>query len=317
MFLLTSVVYGSVPKFNLAVISTLASVSRVCAWPTADDVADLRSSNRTSPHGGLSRGSSSSPARPSSWSAWRSGNNSSLAFHPCVHTARVAYRHHVSESSENPVLRVSSDVAGRGIAVLFAAIKLVRRPRPIHPRGEIFEGQIEWAQSTGTVSGISWIDSPPASGRQDVTVRVSRSVGLTPPLPDVIGLAFRFRTKEGDADLALASSWLGLPGRFMLRLGRSADGTFASLMPYRGDFGPVEISARTAKSSDGRWDVELLHATSTSTWRKFATVHLDAQALPDRADLRFDPIENALPGAGTYPWTRRLRQRSYVVARKA
>jgi hypothetical protein len=234
-----------------------------------------------------------------------------------VRTARVAYRQHVSESSENPVLRVSSDVAGRGIAVLFAAIKLVRRPRPIHPRGEIFEGQIEWAHRTGTVSGISWIDSPPTSGRQDVTVRVSRSVGVTPPLPDVIGLAFRFATEQGDADLALASSWLGLPGRFMLRLGRSATGTFSSLMPYRGDFGPVEISARTAASSNGQWDVELLHATSTSTWRTFATVHLDADALPDRADLRFDPIENPLPGAGTYPWARRLRQRSYVVARKA
>jgi hypothetical protein len=223
----------------------------------------------------------------------------------------LAYRHHVTESNENTLLKVSSDVAGRGLATLFAAIKLVRRPRPIHPRGEIFEGKIEWLNRTGTVSGISWIDSPPPAGYQDVTVRVSRSVGLNPPLPDVIGLAFRFRTEHGDADVALASSWLGLPGRFFLRLGRSANGTFTSLMPYRGDFGPVELSARTTASRNGQWDVELFHATSTSKWRKFATVRLD------RADLRFDPIENALPGAGTYPWTRRLRQRSYVVARKS
>jgi hypothetical protein len=222
----------------------------------------------------------------------------------------------VTEYAENPVVRVASNVAGRGLAVVFATIKVVRRPRPIHPRGELFVGHIEWSTGPGTVSGISWIDSPPPAGRQNVTVRVSRSVGLNPPLPDVIGLAFRFETEQGDADMALASSWLGVPGRFLLRLGRSANGAFTSLMPYRGDFGPVDISARTAASRDGRWDVDLFHATSTSKWRRFATVRLDADVLPDRADLRFDPIENALPGAGTYPWTRRLRHRSYLVARQ-
>jgi hypothetical protein len=223
----------------------------------------------------------------------------------------------MTEYSESPIVKVSSDVAGRALAVVFAAIKVVRRPRPIHPRGELFEGQVEWVAGNGTVSGISWIDTAPSEGQQRVTARVSRSVGLSHPLPDVIGLAFRFETPQGDADLALASSWLGLPGRFLLRLSRSANGTFSSLMPYRGDFGPVEASARTTASRNGRWDIELFHATSTSKWRKFAVVHLNAQALPDRADMRFDPIENALPGAETYPWTRRLRQRSYVVARKA
>jgi hypothetical protein len=222
----------------------------------------------------------------------------------------------MTEQNESSIVRVGTDVTGRGIAGVFTAIKSVRKPRPIHPRGELFVGHIEWLKAPVTKSGISWIDSPPNDRRQDVTVRVSRSVGFAPPLPDVIGLAFRFTTEQGDADLMLASSWLGVPSRFFLRLGRSATGNFASLMPYRGEFGPVEIAARTVKSGDGQWNIELLHASSTSKWRRFAIVHLDAAPLPDRADLRFDPMLNPLPGAETYPWARRLRERSYAVARK-
>jgi hypothetical protein len=222
----------------------------------------------------------------------------------------------MTERNESLIACAATDLAGRAIAGVFAATKVVRSPRPIHPRGELFEGEVEWLSGGSAKSGISWIDSAPSSGRQNVTVRVSRSVGFTPPLPDVIGLAFRFSTEQGDADLMLASSWLGIPGRFFLRLGRSTSGNFASLMPYRGEFGSVEIAARTVKSGDGRWAIELLRASSTSKWKRFAVVHLDAEPLPDRADLRFDPMLNPLPGAETYPWARRLRERSYAVARK-
>jgi hypothetical protein len=222
----------------------------------------------------------------------------------------------MTDNTENSIIRWATDVAGRGLARVFAAIKVVRRPRPLHPHGKLFEGQIEWVTRTDSPSGISWIDSPPISGRQEVTLRVSRSVGLAPPLPDVIGLAFRLATEQGDADLELASSWLGVPGRFALRPAQRATGNFSTVMPYRGEFGPVVIAAHSDGPRHGRWDIDLLHATSTSTWRRFATVHLDAQPLPDRADLRFDPVLRPVPGAGTYAWTRRLRLRSYAVARE-
>jgi hypothetical protein len=223
----------------------------------------------------------------------------------------------MTDSTENSIIRWATDTAGRGLARVFAAIKEVRRPRPLHPHGELFEGQVEWLGETGSKSGISWVDSPPSGGRQNVTLRVSRSVGLPRPLPDVIGLAFRLETEQGDADLELASSWLGVPGRFLLRPTLGSTGNFSTVMPYRGNFGPVVIAARTAGPRDGRWDIDLLHATSASKWRRFATVRLDAQPLPDRADLRFDPVLRPVPGAGTYAWTRRLRQRSYAVARRA
>jgi hypothetical protein len=219
--------------------------------------------------------------------------------------------------AEPVVIGWASDIAGRLLAAAFAAIRVVRRPRPIHPNGAVYLGLVNWVNPGGQSSGVSWIDSPPGSGRQAVVVRVSRSVGLPSLLPDVIGLAFRFTTEHGAADLELASSWLGLPGRFLLRPSRSLNGAFGSLMPYRGDVGPVLVSARTSHRDDEMWKIDLYHATPLSRWRRFAVVSLRPDRLPDSSDLRFDAIVNPLPGTGTYAWTRRLRQRSYRVARSS
>jgi hypothetical protein len=171
--------------------------------------------------------------------------------------------------------------AGRVLGAVFGAIRLVRKPRPLHPRGAIHTGHVEWVNPGGRTSGISWIDTPPVSGRQDVTARVSRSVGLPPALPDVIGLAFKFATEKGPADLELASSWLGVPGRFLLRLGLTADGVCGSLMPYKGDLGAVEVSARTNARNDEVWTIDLFHATLSSRWTRFAVVSLQTRAMPD------------------------------------
>jgi hypothetical protein len=215
------------------------------------------------------------------------------------------------------VIAWASDIAGQVLAAAFAAIRVVRRPRPIHPHGAVYLGLVNWVNPGSRSSGVSWIDSPPASGEQAMVVRVSRSVGLPSLLPDVIGLAFKFVTEHGAADLELASSWLGLPGRFLLRPSRTLDGAFGSLMPYRGDVGPVLVSARTSRRDDGVWKIDLFHATPLSTWCRFAVVSLRPDRLPDSSDLRFDAIVNPLPGTGTYDWTRRLRQRSYRVARSS
>jgi hypothetical protein len=211
----------------------------------------------------------------------------------------------------------AAEIAGRVLAAAFAGIRVLRRPRPIHPNGAVHVGHVNWVNPGGRKSGISWIDAPPASGRQEVIVRVSRSIGLPSALPDVIGLAFKFMTERGAADLELASSWLGQPNRFMLRPSRSLGGAFGSLMPYRGDVGPVLLSARPKHRDDKVWQLDLFHATPTSTWCRFAEVSLATKSLPDTPELRFDPIVNPLPGTTAYDWTRRLRQRSYRAARRS
>jgi hypothetical protein len=220
-------------------------------------------------------------------------------------------------SAEPVAIRWASELAGEVLAAAFAAIRVVRQPRPIHPYGAVYVGYVNWVNPGGRKSGIAWIDTPPDSGGQGVSVRISRSVGLPSALPDVLGLAFKFMTERGAADVELASSWFGRPGRFLLRPTRSARGAFGSLMPYRGAFGPVLVSARITHRDDEVWKIDLFHATPSSTWCRFAVVSLQKKSRPDASNLRFDPILNPLPGADTYDWTRRLRQRSYRVARRS
>jgi hypothetical protein len=76
------------------------------------------------------------------------------------------------------------------------------------------------------------------------------------------------------------------------------------------------VSALVNRQNDGMRTIDLLYAGLSGTWRRFAVVRLDTDTVPDTPTLRFDPIENPLPGARTYDWTRRLRQRSYRVARR-
>ncbi len=220
------------------------------------------------------------------------------------------------------------------LRALFAGLLLLRRPRPIHVRGRVLEGHITWLPGAEP-SGIAWVDEAP-SVPVAVVARLSRSVGLPWLLPDVIGLALRIDAGDLPADIELASTGRGVPGRFMLAVQRSASRAwFGTLFPYRSSRGPVLLSAR--QTSDGTlpargdaldavltragWGLRLYHATPTGLWHPFADVSLRMRAgaddaanhgtSQDDAGLRFDSVRNALPGAGTYPWVRSLRQPSY------
>lgn len=226
-------------------------------------------------------------------------------------------------------------LGGRVLRALFAGILLLRRPRPIHVRGRMLDGHITWLSGAET-SGIAWVDDAP-SAPVAVVARLSRSVGLPWVLPDVIGLALRIDARDGPADIELASTGRGVPGRFVLAVHRSASPAwFGTLFPYRSTRGPVLLSARQVSDGTlpargdlldavltrGGWRLRLYHATPTGLWHPFADVSLRMRAgldddpgpdgaAPDGAGLRFDSVRNALPGAGTYPWVRSLRQPSY------
>ncbi|GAB4100744.1 hypothetical protein [Sinomonas halotolerans] len=214
---------------------------------------------------------------------------------------------------------------GRLFAAGFAAVKAVRPDRPIHPQGVLLSGALEVAG--GPASGIALLDSP---GITPVTARLSRSAGFPPGWPDVIGLALRLDTDDGAADLLLASTGWRVPGRFALTMHRTAGAArLTSLMPYRGSNGPVLLGARTAGTDpgapgrfrpDARWDLELLWAAPRGSWQRCGTLRLapvlDAGGRVQDTPLRFDPLLNVLPGAGTYAWTRALREHSYRLARR-
>ncbi|MFS0894487.1 hypothetical protein [Microbacterium sp. 179-I 3D3 NHS] len=219
-----------------------------------------------------------------------------------------------------------ASLLGGALAGVFAAIRAMRHPRPIHPRGLVLIGDIAWL-GTGVRSGIAWIDAPPVAPAP-VTARLSRSVGLPAPLPDVIGLALRITIARESrfADLELATTGIGVPGRFLLRPHRTPSrALFGTLLPYRSSTGPVLIAAqprpgRTLPSGlpqisdaigEEPWTLQLSFARPRGPWHPFAEVTLRVAEDQDDHDLRFDALRHPLPGASAYRWERLARQLSY------
>ncbi|MCT2086090.1 hypothetical protein M3D75_08195 [Microbacterium enclense] len=216
--------------------------------------------------------------------------------------------------------RVSGAI-GSALGRAFAVAQRVRHPRPIHSRGVVLGGELRRIPDA-TPAGIAWIDDASADARP-VVARVSRSIGLPAPLPDVLGLALRV----DDADIEFASTGWGVPGRFALVPRRRAErASFGILLPYRGERGPVLLGARTVSGRppatdpraltgpdvDAVWTLELSHATARGPWHPFALVELRIDPDPDDRGLRFDAVRRPLPGARTYAWVRAARQPSYA-----
>lgn len=218
--------------------------------------------------------------------------------------------------------------AGRGFALLFRGIKALRPQRPIHPEGVSLTGAID-RLPPGRRSGISWLDTP---GTVQVQARLSRSIGLPGPLPDIVGLALRIPAGAGNSDLLLASTGMSGASRFILTPHRFAsEAAFTTLMPYQGNRGPVLLAARPLDSAlrlpakpeafrqalgDRVWTLGLYHSALRGAWSRFATMSLSLDPTQQDTDRRFDPLLHPLPGAGTYRWTRNLREPSYTTARE-
>lgn len=220
-----------------------------------------------------------------------------------------------------------SRTAGRAFAAVFAALKIFRHNRPIHPQGASLAGTIE--RFGGTDSGLSWFDTP---GTVPLRARLSRSVGLPKSWPDIIGLGLRISDGGDSFDILLASTGMSRAGRFVLlphKLASSA--RLTSMMPYRGDHGPVLLAARTlapegqlpsgpeafrAMLGERDWQLALYFASPSGEWNRFGTLSLRPDTAHVDTGLRFDPVLNPLPGAGIYGWTSRLRVPSYAAARK-
>jgi hypothetical protein len=216
-------------------------------------------------------------------------------------------------------------LGGRMLRAVFAGLLILRRPRPIHPRGVALTGTVRWLPGA-VPAGLEWVDRPPTTFTQVVTARMSRSVGLPIPWPDIIGLALRFSTPAGSADLELASTGFGFPSRFWLAPQRSpSKARLTTLLPYQGENGPVLIGARTlsphtlppalsevrAALERASWTLCLYHATPTGRWHPFATIELTSAPGPIDSPLRFDAGRNPLPGSREYGWVRALRDPSY------
>jgi hypothetical protein len=197
--------------------------------------------------------------------------------------------------------------AGAGVILggVAVAIGVVRRAKPLHPRGAVVRAHLHLHSrppELGMALGVP--------GRREAQVRFSRAIGLPENLPDIQGLALRVDDPDGPIDVLLASTGRGPLSRFVLTMRRRPqDGAFTSLLPYKGPHGPVLLGAEP--SHDPRIYV-LEWATPRGPWRTFAT--LECERVPHDADdapIRFRPLANAPRGLGAYEWTAQLRRYAY------
>lgn len=204
-------------------------------------------------------------------------------------------------------------LVGRALGPLIAALGVLRRDRPLHPRGTTLRGTLD-------LDGGALLDGLTHHG--PALVRVSRSAGLPAPLPDVQGLALTWTHDGTRCDLLLSGTGTGRVGRFLLvpRRGPFA-GPQGSLMPFRTRGGPVVLLAAPLPGSRGdtgdpdlRVDVLLLAAPAGGDWQPVGRFVADAQV--DRSALRFDPVGHCPPPLRTYPWASALRVPAYTAARR-
>ena len=193
------------------------------------------------------------------------------------------------------------------VFALFRWLSARRGRRIFHPRAAAYA-----AHFTATPSGMDALIF--ADGfEHEALVRLSRGLGVRPPLPDVFGLAVRLPDAYGAGrhqDFLLASSGDGAIGRRLLRWTRGArTGTYSSLLPYEVGTARLLVGARPAAGSTSAFD--LLVAQPTGGWRVAARLTLERQLDQSVARaLRFDPWNS---GGGLVPagFANRLRGAAY------
>jgi hypothetical protein len=209
--------------------------------------------------------------------------------------------------------RGAATAGGRTLAAATAVLAALRpAAKPLHPEGGVTDGLLH--RFGGEIaSGATWLDGV---GEDPVQVRRSRAVGLPAPAPDIFGLALRAPLAGGGyGDLLLATTGLGRLTRFTLTPARTPyTRPLTTLLPYRTPSGPVLVSAvhRAEDTLDLAW------AVGTGPWRRFASLRLSQDpARSADAPLSFDPVRNPLPGLEVYDWVSRLREPSYLTARRS
>jgi hypothetical protein len=207
---------------------------------------------------------------------------------------------------------VDAPVAAGG-ALLATATQAVARVRPaakpLHPTGEVVRGRL-FRKGSEKQSGVAWIDE---AGQDDVEVRRSRAIGLPHTLPDIHGLALRVHTPDRYGDILFATTGRGRVGRFVLTASRHPRRRpLTTLLPYDTDSGPVLLSAEGI----GADTYELSWAHAAGDWQPFGVLRLSDQPAED-VDISFDPVLNQLPGLRQYAAVQRLREPSYLRARRS
>lgn len=210
-----------------------------------------------------------------------------------------------------------------GVTAVFArsfALAARLRDRPLHPRGLVFDATLV-LDGTSRYWGVPFLDDHDHTELQ-AEVRLSRAMGLPPPLPDLLGLALRWRQPPGDepetaesaetvAELLLATTGHTPIGRHLLwPATRWSPAFYGSLLAYRAGDRRLLLGAVTrhgqsvppgltalARSVDERpLLLDLLVATEFGRWERFGELRIAGPARGDSESMRFNPARNPIPG---------------------
>ena len=207
-------------------------------------------------------------------------------------------------------------VLGHVLAVPVGALAALRGGKPMHPRGVVLEGTLEFTGATPPW-GVPWLDE---ARTERVLVRLSRGAGLPERLPDLLGLAVHL--PGGDVDLLLSSTGTGRVTRLLPVARRDAATTYGSIMGYRSAAGTLRLAAVAERTAGGRTDgvasglvLVLAAASGPAPWRTFARLVLGDPVAAGDPDVRFDAVRRPPPGLLPDGPMARLRAPSYLRAR--
>lgn len=197
-------------------------------------------------------------------------------------------------------------LAQRAVGALFGAISALRGARSLHPDGVVFEGTFTVPAPNSSVRGAPLLEGP---GSHPAVVRLSRSVGLPQPLPDIHGLTVRLVDVHGPGrhqDFPLATSGDGALLHHLLLPTRGFSSLpYSSVLLYR--IGPDLrlVGARVSGTSggggtdfdrllraiaDGDASFELAVASPLGRWQPVGRLVLGEQVpLPEAERIRFNP----------------------------
>lgn len=225
-------------------------------------------------------------------------------------SARHRPRRPVALAVGEGVASFLGQVAGQ----VLGAAAAVRRSKPIHPRGVLHAGRLRRHGGGGT--GVPLLDDP---GTSECVVRVSRSVGLPPPLPDVHGVAVRLEEAGHLVDLLFATTGTGRISRYVLLPRRSPRAPMTTIMPLRTSAGALQLLLTPdvlAEDSQG-WELSV-STPSRRTWQPVGRLTAGTGPAGPEEDppLRFDPVRHLADGAAVDRWIRLVREPAYVLSRR-
>lgn len=207
------------------------------------------------------------------------------------------------------LLAAAGTAPGAAIGLALGALAAVRRTKPVHPAGRVGTAELE-VTSPRPEFGVPVLAT---AGTHTCTARSSRTVGLPKSWPDIEGLALRLDDLR--ADLLFASTGVGRFTRFVIEARQADDhGPQTTFLPVATSSGSLLLRMTPLDQSDppNTWELSAAHAGSE--WKPVGVLRVTWGV---DQPMRFDPVENVLPGTRQYPLVQVLREPAYLLSRRA